>query len=107
MNNAWFYAFSHLKKRIAKETEESHSSIEEGALICNFVNTCLQKGAKSKVSGKFDRACEKLSKILELFNETVKPYLGKSDEWLAVITGLEAGLLIAKTQLDFIKKGEG
>ena len=108
MNDAWLFAYSQLKKRLRGEHQGEHfPSIDEGECICNFIRDCLEKPLKSKRNGRFEKACDSLERIIELLDTALKPYLGESDQWLSVLTGLEAGLLIAKFQLDFIKKRNG
>jgi len=104
--NKYFFVYLHLKRRLEGEAAplpEDHDS----KLIIGFIEQCLKPILSSGVSGKFDRAYSSINKALEIFDEVLKPRISGDSQWFTALLGIESGLLIAKTQLDFIKQKGG
>lgn len=101
--NKWFYAYLHLKEKIAGEASPLPKE-HDSKIVFGFIEQCLKPIATAAVSGKFDRACKTIETALEIFYEILKPSFSGDSEWFPLLLGLESGLLIAKQQLNFIGK---
>ena len=101
--NKWFFAYLHLKKKIEGEASPIPKD-HDLKIVTSFVEQCFKPIPTESVSGKYDRASKAIKKALEIFYEVLKPRFSGDPEWFPVLIGLEAGLLIANQQLDFIGK---
>ena len=102
----YLFAYLHIKKRLEGEVQPLPAE-HDSQVIVGFIEQCLKPILSSGVSGKFDRAYGSINKALEIFYEVLKPRFSGDSQWFPVLLGLESGLLIAKTQLDFIKQKGG
>lgn len=104
--NKYFFAYLHLKRKLEGESQplpEDHDS----KMIIGFIEQCLRPINTGDASGKFDRAYKSIKTALQIYDEILRPHFAGDPEWFPVLLGIETGLLIAKTQLDFIKQKGG
>ena len=102
----YLFAYLHLKKRLEGESQPLPVD-HDSQIVLGFIEQCLKPILSTGVSGKFDRAYSCINKALEIFYEVLKPRFSGNSEWFPALLGIESGLLIAKTQLDFIKQKGG
>lgn len=105
--NKWFFAYLHLRRKLEDGEVSAPPQDADSKLIHSFIEQCLKPIQTKNVSGKFDRAEKTMEIILEMYDAYIKPKFRGDPEWFPVLLGLESGLWIAKTQLDFIKKKGG
>ena len=104
--NKWFYAHLQLKKRLEKGVALVEDDFDERTVF-EFIEASLKPCKCKHKQGRFNKACYSVEKVLELFDTTLKPHFQGNQEWFPVLLGLEAGLLIAKAQLDAVKEKGG
>ena len=104
--NISLFAYLHLKRKLEGESQPLPEDLDSKTAI-GFIEQCLKPINTGDASGKFDRAYQAIKTALQIFDEILKPNLVGDKEWFPLLLGLESGLLIAKTQLDFIKQKGG
>lgn len=104
--NKWFYAYLHLKKKLEGAELQPLPKDHDTRLIFGFIEQLLKPIRTENTHGKFDRSRKSIELALEMY-DLMKENFSGDQEWFPVLLGIEAGLLIAKQQIDFIGKEKG
>lgn len=104
--NKWFFASLHLKRRLEGAEAQPLPRDHDTRMIFGFLDQMLMPMRTKCVHGKFDRSRKSIELALEMY-DLMKVHFSGDPEWFPVLLGIEAGLLIAKQQLDFIGKEKG
>ena len=101
--NKWYFAYLHLKKRLEDAEAQPLPKDHDTRMIFGFLDQMLMPMRTKCVHGKFDRSRKSIELALEMY-DLVRERFSGDPEWFPVLLGIEAGLLIAKQQLEFIGK---